>query len=881
MPTIIIDEKQYEVKDGQNLLAAALSVGLDLPYFCWHPALGSIGACRQCAVQHFKDENDTQGRMIMACMTPPTEGMRVSVKHPNCASFRKNVIEWMMQNHPHDCPVCDEGGECHLQDMTVMTGHNYRRYRFKKRTFVNQNLGPLIHHEMNRCITCYRCVRYYQGVAGGRDLAAFSLSNKVYFGREQDGVLESEFSGNLVEVCPTGVFTDKPFRRTYTRKWDLQTAPSVCQLCSLGCNILPGERYDTIRRVQNRFNPDINGYFLCDRGRFGHSFVNSTRRLAPSNTPIVAFERGQKVMGIGSPRASLETNFALRDAVGEENFYLGLPRNQAELTHKIVEIIKSGSLKSASLAAVSDADAVLILGEDLTNTAPMLAMAIRQGVLKRDEDKAALIGIPTWHDQAVRCSSQLSKSTILSATVIPTKLDDIALKLFHAAPISLANLGFAIAHEIAADAKKPDDLSSDEQAMAQQMAAVLLQAKNPVIISGPSLGSAQIIESAANIALALNKKNINAEICYIQEEANSLGLALLGTKNLDDALDDLKSKKYSACVVVELDLARRLAPHRFNEFLAQVPELVAMDYFEHMTTQQAHRTLSSPAFSETTGTLVNNEGRAQRFYKVFHPKKSIPDAWRTIGQLFNRNFTSLDELTQTMWQTIKELKPWATHEFHANFRLLHQKIPRETPEYSGRTVMNTHISMHEQAPPKDPDTPLAHSMEGFTGQPPSELTPFFWAPGWNSVSALNKYQKPVGVDYSHGHLGIRLFEPIQHAMLKFFEPNNTRHKKTPGVFEVIPHHQIFGSEERASLSPALEARQGQSFVGMSESDAQNYKISPQKNIILNFGEEEYIFQVKIFNSLMPGTILVPLGMKACPLLALPTTCTLKTSEAAL
>ena len=184
-----------------------------------------------------------------------------------------------MTNHPHDCPVCDEGGECHLQDMTVMTGHNYRRYRFGKRTHLNQYLGPLIEHEMNRCIACYRCLRFYREYAGGHDLNVFQSHNHVYFGRHEDGVLESEFSGNLVEVCPTGVFTDKTFKRHYTRKWDLQTAPSVCVHCSVGCNTIPGERYGTLRRIRNRYNGEVNGYWLCDRGRFGYEFVNDARRV--------------------------------------------------------------------------------------------------------------------------------------------------------------------------------------------------------------------------------------------------------------------------------------------------------------------------------------------------------------------------------------------------------------------------------------------------------------------------------------------------------------------------------------------------------------------------------------------------------------------------
>ena len=158
-------------------------------------------------------------------------------------AFRASVIEWLMTNHPHDCPVCEEGGECHLQDMTLMTGHIYRRYRFKKRTFRNQYLGPFLTHEMNRCIACYRCVRFYRDYAGGRDFDVFAVHHDVYFGRHEDGVLENEFSGNLAEVCPTGVFDDKPFAEFYNRKWDLRAAPSVCVHCGLGCNTTPNERY--------------------------------------------------------------------------------------------------------------------------------------------------------------------------------------------------------------------------------------------------------------------------------------------------------------------------------------------------------------------------------------------------------------------------------------------------------------------------------------------------------------------------------------------------------------------------------------------------------------------------------------------------------------
>ena len=269
MATIHVDGKTLEVDGADNLLQACLSLGLDIPYFCWHPALGSVGACRQCAVKQYTDENDKRGRLVMSCMTPATDNTWISIEDEEAKQFRASVVEWLMTNHPHDCPVCEEGGHCHLQDMTVMTGHNERRYRFTKRTHQNQELGPFIAHEMNRCIACYRCVRYYKDYAGGTDLGVYGAHDNVYFGRVEDGVLESEFSGNLTEVCPTGVFTDKTHSERYNRKWDMQFAPSICHGCSSGCNISPGERYGEIRRIENRYNGSVNHYFLCDRGRFG------------------------------------------------------------------------------------------------------------------------------------------------------------------------------------------------------------------------------------------------------------------------------------------------------------------------------------------------------------------------------------------------------------------------------------------------------------------------------------------------------------------------------------------------------------------------------------------------------------------------------------
>ncbi|HUQ67670.1 MAG TPA: NADH-quinone oxidoreductase subunit NuoG, partial [Flavitalea sp.] len=439
MLNIFIDNKAYEVKAGKNVLEACLTLGFDLPYFCWHPAMGSVGACRQCAVKLFKDENDTSGKIVMSCMEGVREGMRLSINDHTAKAFREQVIEWLMTNHPHDCPVCDEGGSCHLQDMTVMTGHDYRRYEYKKRTYINQYLGPFIHHEMNRCIQCYRCVRFYKDYAGGEDLNVFAAHNHVYFGRDKDGILESPFSGNLAEVCPTGVFTDKTLHEHYTRKWDLTSAASVCQHCSVGCNTIAGERYGKLRNILNRYNGEVNGYFLCDRGRFGYEFVNSDNRITKplimhqvvDDTPLMDFLESiinaHTLIGIGSPRASMESNFALSQLVGKDNFFCGLTNDEVMLEKRIVDILESGNIPTASLREVEQADAVIILGEDIYNSAPMMALAVRQSVMKTGAaDALQKTPLPEWHDIAIKELQQEDKGFMLNVTIAETLLDKIS-----------------------------------------------------------------------------------------------------------------------------------------------------------------------------------------------------------------------------------------------------------------------------------------------------------------------------------------------------------------------------------------------------------------------------------------------------------------------
>jgi NADH-quinone oxidoreductase subunit G len=843
--TIIVDGREYEVDPTKNLLETCLSLGLNLPYFCWHPALHSVGACRQCAVKQFKDENDTKGRIVMACMTPAADGTRISIDDPEAVDFRSSIIELLMTNHPHDCPVCDEGGECHLQDMTVMTGHDYRRYRFNKRTHLNQYLGPFVNHEMNRCIQCYRCVRFYRDFAGGRDFDVFAAHNNVYFGRQADGVLESEFSGNLVEVCPTGVFTDKTLKKHFTRKWDLTTAPSICVGCGVGCNTIAGERYGEVRRIRNRYNGQVNGYFLCDRGRYGYEFVNHARRIrrplyrsspeAGQEIIGVAEALGQLsamlqssngVIGLGSPRASLESNFALRSLVGPERFFSGISDPQARLIGQGLDVLRRGPARSPSLRQIGEADAVLVLGEDVTNTAPLLALQLRQAARVRVLPLAGELKIDAWNDAAVREALQSDHGPFYVATPAAGKIDDLANGMFRGSPQEIAALGQAVAHAIDRNVPAVADLDSDTQRLAQEIAKALSGAIRPLIVSGSSLASAAVVEAAANIAWALCRTGTTADLSLVVPEANSLGLAMMGGAGLESALEALQSEPGQTLIVLEGDLPARAGSALSKALFEAAGQVVVLDSLESPTTLQADLVLPAATFAEGDGTLVNFEGRAQRYYQVFVPQGDVMESWRWLvkasaqaGLGLFEQAADVDQVISEMARALPELSRTAELAPPHGFRIVGMKIPRQAHRFSGRTAMLANINVSEPKPPDDPDTPFSFSMEGYKGMPPAQLVGRYWAPGWNSVQSLNKFQAEVGGPLRGGDPGARLIEPEANSSEPYFDAAGAAPSRPAGKWLTVPLYHLFGSEPLSLHSPGIAELSPAPYIGLSVEDA--------------------------------------------------------------
>ncbi|UDG80901.1 NADH-quinone oxidoreductase subunit G [Candidatus Hartigia pinicola] len=890
MAIIYVDGKEYNINGTMNLLQACLSLGLDIPYFCWHPALGSVGACRQCAVKQYKNADDICGQLVMSCMIPAKEGTYISINDQEAKQFRESVIEWLMTNHPHDCPVCEEGGNCHLQDMTVMTGHNIRKYRFTKRTHINQNLGGFIGHEMNRCIACYRCIRYYKDYADGHDLGVYGAHNYIYFGRTEEGALENEFSGNLVEVCPTGVFTDKTHSEHYNRKWDMQFSPGICQQCSIGCNTIQGERYGILRRIENRYNGSVNHYFLCDRGRFGYGYVNRKDRprqpifkkngVKHTISAIEAIETGaqlikqaKKVIGIGSPRASVESNYALRALVGEKNFYSGISTNENHCLNLMSNILQNGGIYTPNLREVESYDSVLILGEDLTQTSARMALSVRQAIKGKARKIAAEQNIADWQSEAIMHISQNAKYPLFITSVDETCLDDIAEFNYRAPVADQARLGFAIANMININAPIVDNLSNHLKNKVKTIAKSLSIAKKPLIISGSHSASTAVIQAAANIAFALKENGTDVGLSYLPSNANSFGLAMMKAQPLNNAFSCINSNEADVAIVMENDLYRNhhSSKNVVDSYLEKLKHLIVIDHQYTTIMDKATVVLPTASFAEANGTLINQEGRAQRFFQVFDPSfydKSIVmnESWRWLHALKitvqgkSVNWSQLDHVIADCVTALPQFAGIVNAAPNASFRIRGQKLAREPHRYSGRTAMLSNQTIHEQRQPQDIDTPFTFSMEGNNNpDAPRQQIPFVWAPGWNSPQAWNKFQNEIGGHLRYGDPGVRLFNSVKRE-LPYFSNIPPAYKALKSEWIIAPYYHLFGSEEMSQRSDVIQTRMPEPYMMLNMQDAEVLGITAGTNAKFNYDGQVFNLIVRLSTHLCCGQIGLPLGM---------------------
>ena len=668
----------------------------------------------------------------------------------------------------------------------------------------------------------------------------------------------------------------------------MQFAPSICQQCSIGCNISPGERYGELRRIENRYNGTVNRYFLCDRGRFGYGYVNLKDRprqpvqrrgddLITLNAEQAMqgaadiLRQSKKVIGIGSPRASIESNFALRELVGADNFYTGIAKGEQARLQMMLKVLREGGIHTPSLRDIESYDAVLVLGEDITQTGARVALAVRQAVKGKAREMAAAQKVADWQIAAILNIGQRAKHPLFVTNVDDTRLDDIAAWTYRAPVEDQARLGFAIAHALDDSAPAVDGLSQDLQGKVDVIVQALAGAKKPLIISGTNAGSMEIIQAAANVAKALKGRGADVGVTMVARAVNSVGLGMIGGGSLEEALDELESGAADAVIVLENDLHRHASAARVDAALAKAPLVMVVDHQRTAIMDKAHLVLSAASFAESDGTVVNNEGRAQRFFQVYDPayydaKTVMLESWRWLHSLHstvnNRqvDWTQLDHVIDAAIAALPQLAGIKDAAPDATFRIRGQKLAREPHRYSGRTAMRANISVHEPRQPQDKDTMFAFSMEG-NNQPsaPRSQIPFAWAPGWNSPQAWNKFQDEVGGKLRHGDPGVRLFEASASG-LEYFTAVPASFQAEEGKWRIAPYYHLFGSDELSQRAPVFQSRMPEPYIKLNPADAAKLGVNPGAMLSFSVEGQTLRLPLVISEGLTAGQVGLPMGM---------------------
>ncbi|MFT6048120.1 MAG: NADH-quinone oxidoreductase subunit G, partial [Arenicella sp.] len=633
-------------------------------------------------------------------------------------------------------------------------------------------------------------------------------------------------------------------------------------------------------------------------GRFGGNYINDENRAAfaglrNSEGKYDAIERSdamqtltnwcandKRVAGVGSPRASLETNHLMRELVGSASFCDGVADYEAQLIEAISINLQNSGIHTPSLRQIEDADAVLVLGEDVTNTAPRIALALRQSVRNKAKQLATEMRIPLWQDEAVRNLAQDQLSPLHSVAMSDTPLDDIAETLTILPPEDIARFGFAIAAQLDSKLAKVDGFDGTTKALITQIAQDLKTAKSPLIVSGTASQNGAVIEAAAAIARALN--NDQTMLSYCLPECNSLGVNLHNDSeqlSLSALCKRAKDGEIDTLIVVENDLYRRAPKDQIDSLLANIENLVVLDCIETNTFAQSSLALPAASSFEAQGTLVSSEGRAQHHFPVFLPAEQRRASWQWItrlGQALNKarfaDIECFDDALAACAQSNNVLGKIMEASPPSSYRDRGMKIPRQTHRYSGRTAMLADISVHEPKQPEDTESPFSYSMEGINEPNKSgALLPFVWSPGWNSNQALHKFQSEAGGALKGGTAGARLIEASSSSdtRSKVDIPESFQTQK--GTFRLLPLHRIFGSEELSAHSPAIQALSSAPYIQLSAADAADLKIADGDLAEISLADEKLSLAVKISNSVPIGCASYAVGLSGASWLAPETT----------
>ncbi|WP_374320580.1 NADH-quinone oxidoreductase subunit NuoG [Aquabacterium sp.] len=624
MVEIEIDGQKVQVQEGSMVMHAAEQAGTYIPHFCYHKKLSIAANCRMCLV-----DIEKAPKPMPACATPVTQGMIVRTKSDKAIKAQQGVMEFLLINHPLDCPICDQGGECQLQDLAVGYGGGASRYKEEKRVVMPKNVGPLISmEEMSRCIQCTRCVRFGQEIAGVMELGMVHRGEHSEIMTFVGHSVDSELSGNMIDICPVGALTSKPFRYN-ARTWELSRRKSVSPHDSTGANLIVQVKNGQVLRVVPLENEAVNECWLADRDRFSYEALNSDQRLTKPmlkqggewrevdwTTALEYVANGLKgvkndhgaasIGALGTEHSTVEELYLLAELMR------GLGSDNVDTRLRQVDFAAGEGARwlGMPVASLSSLDRVLVVGSFLRKDHPLFASRLRQAQ-KHGAKISAIGGVAD--DWLMPLAQRV--------TVAPSAWAQ-----------TLADVAVAVAAQTGAVAPCNGQASD----AAQAIAASLLSGERKAIL----LGNAAVAHPQASTLQALAQwiaEQTGATVGFLTESANTVGAQLVGAQPKQGGLNAaqmLNGKSLKAVVLLnvepELDAANPAAARAAVDGAEMV---VALSAFKTMALEYADVILPIAPFAETSGTFVNAEGRVQSFHGVTKPQGDARPAWKVLRVL--------------------------------------------------------------------------------------------------------------------------------------------------------------------------------------------------------------------------------------------------------
>jgi NADH-quinone oxidoreductase subunit G len=636
MLEIEIDGKQLEVAEGATIIEAANQAGIYVPHFCYHKKLSIAANCRMCLV-----EVEKAPKPLPACATPVTKGMKVYTHSEQAVDAQKGVMEFLLINHPLDCPICDQGGECELQDLAVGYGTSGSRYEEPKRVVADKNLGPLISTDMTRCIHCTRCVRFGQEIAGIMELGMIGRGEHAEIITFVGKTVDSELSGNVIDLCPVGALTSKPFRYT-ARTWELTRKPAVSPHCGLGSNLTVQVKQNRVMRVLPRENEAINECWLSDKDRFSYEGLNSEQRLA---RPLLKRNGAWKEVEWQVALEFVATELKrIRDQHGAASIgALATPHQTLEelfLLGKLAREFASGNVDfrlrqsdfsgdnpragapwlGMKIADIDQLDRVLVVGSTFRKDHPLIAHRVRQATKRR----AQLNLINPFDDELLM---PVAHKAIVAPAAMPDMLAQVVKAAAEQKAIPLPEpLSGAVGGVAVSDA-------------AQRIAASLAAGKNAAIFLGNLAQHHPAASQLHELALVLAEM-LGAKFGVLGEAANSVGgyIASCVPSGGKAGLNAAQMLAHPLKAYLLLGVETELDTHDPQQSIAAMKSaelVVAMSPYQHGAVEYAQVMLPIAPFTETAGTFVNTEGTVQSFQGVVRPLGEARPAWKVLRVLGN------------------------------------------------------------------------------------------------------------------------------------------------------------------------------------------------------------------------------------------------------